>query len=477
MQNWQKQYLELKTQIDKTENLLDKVIEENNDLKLKLSTLKSEHEKLSIENKKLSEENIKLKERLGLNSKTSSIPSSKELYKIKKDNPKKSDKKQGAQIGHKPNLRQEMSADEVIEIRIRDTECECGGEIGLLSKPYVHQKIDIPKIKAHVKEYHLQKGRCKSCGKRKAASLPDGVTKDLFGPNIKSVIGSLGGFYKNSKRDVASILRDIFNLEISVGSISNNEARISNKCLASYEDIELELSYSKLLHIDETSHYNKGAMGWCWLFASEVASLIKLESSRGKKVLSNSVFGPDDQIIITDRYAAYNYFNRDNRQVCWSHLLRDFERFAHSTYADVKYLGEHLSYITRELFGIKKAHAEGKLSAIRFLRRARVLRKRMRYYLKTMSQKSGVLQATGMARNILKSEDMMWRFLDDPNNIPLTNNHAEQQIRHYVTYRKNSYFTQSNRGKEFLERIISLYLTWKKRGENPVKNLQNLISA
>ena len=145
MQNWQKQYLELKTQIDKTENLLDKVIEENNDLKLKLSTLKSEHEKLSIENKKLSEENIKLKERLGLNSKTSSIPSSKELYKIKKDNPKKSDKKQGAQIGHKPNLRQEMSA------------------------------------------------------------------------------------------------------EISVGSISNNEARIRNKCLASYEDIELELSYSKLL--------------------------------------------------------------------------------------------------------------------------------------------------------------------------------------------------------------------------------------
>lgn len=41
------------------------------------------------------------------------------------------------------------------------------------------------------------------------------------------------------------------------------------------------------------------------------------------------------------------------------------------------------------------------------------------------------------------SQDMMWKFLEDPKNIPLTNNHAERQIRHYVVYRKNSYFTQS----------------------------------
>lgn len=366
MQDWKSQYLELKTQVEKTENLLDKLITENTYLKSELSALKSE-------NAKLSTENIKLKERLGLNSKTSSIPSSKELYKIKKDTRKKSDKKQGAQDGHKPNFRKILPVNEVIKIEIQDTKCECGGEIGLHSKPYIHQKIDIPEIKPHVKEYHLQKGRCRSCGKRRSASLPSGVTNDLFGPRTKSVIGSLTGFYKSSKRDVSNILRDVFNLEISVGSISNNEARISNKCLASYEDIELELSYSKLLHIDETSHYNKGKLGWCWLFASEFASLIKLESTRGMKVLANSVFGPNDQIIVTDRYAAYNYFNSDNRQVCWSHLSRDFERFAHSSYAEVKYLGEYLSGITSELFALKKAHSEGLLSVIRFLRRARIL--------------------------------------------------------------------------------------------------------
>ncbi|MGL5029107.1 MAG: IS66 family transposase, partial [Wolbachia pipientis] len=58
----------------------------------------------------------------------------------------------------------------------------------------------------------------------------------------------------------------------------------------------------------------------------------------------------------------------------------------------------------------------------------------------------------------------------------LTNNHAEQQIRHYVIYRKNSYFTQSQRGNTFLERIISLYLTWKQMDLNPFQNLLSIVS-
>jgi transposase len=41
--------------------------------------------------------------------------------------------------------------------------------------------------------------------------------------------------------------------------------------------------------MDETSHYNKGKLGWCWGFFSEDGSLIKLEKTRGKKVLENSV--------------------------------------------------------------------------------------------------------------------------------------------------------------------------------------------
>ena len=130
-----------------------------------------------------------------------------------------------------------------------------------------------------------------------------------------------------------------------------------------------------------------------------------------------------------------------------------------------------------EIFTLKKALLDERIDVLRFLRRARKLRKRTWYYLKNITCLEDAQHAARVAQNIMKSENMMWKFLDDPRKIPLTNNHAEQQIRHYVTYRKNSYFTQSERGDRFLERIISLYLTWKKRSQNPVKNLQNLLIA
>ncbi len=101
-----------------------------------------EVENLKAENKALRIENAELKERLGLNSKNSSLPSSKELYKIKKDKPK-SDRNVGGQVGHKGSFRAKMDADEVIKVKLSST-CECGGEIAICKGPYIHQKVDLP---------------------------------------------------------------------------------------------------------------------------------------------------------------------------------------------------------------------------------------------------------------------------------------------------------------------------------------------
>lgn len=129
-----------------------------------------------------------------------------------------------------------------------------------------------------------------------------------------------------------------------------------------------------------------------------------------------------------------------------------------------------------ELFTLKKALQRNEIDILMFTRRVRKLRKRTRYYLKKISNLPEAIGASRVAKNIIKSEPMMWKFLDDPENIPLTNNHAEQQIRHFVIYRKVSYFTQSERGKRFLERIISLYLTWRYRNLNPFQNLLSIVS-
>lgn len=218
------------------------------------------------------------------------------------------------------------------------------------------------------------------------------------------------------------------------------------------------------MHINETSHCNKSILGWCWMFTSNTASLVKLTGSRGMKVLQNSKFCNRNKLVVTDRYAAYNYFTDENRRICWAHLSRDFERLAHSWNTEVKVLGCYLRDVAAELFALKKALLKSEIDILRFTRRARRLRKRTRYYLREIFCLPEAIRASRAAKNILKCERMMWKFLDDPESIPLTNNHAERQIRHYVVYRKNSYFTQSERENTFLEQIISLYLTWKQKG-------------
>ena len=112
-----------------------------------------------------------------------------------------------------------------------------------------------------------------------------------------------------------------------------------------------------------------------------------------------------------------------------------------------------------------------------FKRLAQKLRRRCWHYLQKITLLPNAESAVRKAETIIKSEDMMWRFLYDPYNIPLTNNHAEQQIRHYVIYRKTSFFTQSDRGNRFLERLMSLFLTCRKREQNPFSELSPLIAA
>jgi transposase len=120
------------------------------------------------------------------------------------------------------------------------------------------------------------------------------------------------------------------NSYISLGLISATAKRVNKQLAASYEDLKKKITSSPYLHIDETGHKSKGKRGCGWIFTNREASLLKLTNSRASKVLE-SVLGKYQRQVISDRYGAYNYFEAEKRQICWSHIKRDFERFAHSS--------------------------------------------------------------------------------------------------------------------------------------------------
>lgn len=443
------------------------------DLKNQIGYLEQRIKYLEQENSTLRQENERLKERLGLNSQNSSLPPSRDLYQAKRKNRQKSPRNPGGQPGHKPQGYQLKTPDEVIDVFPHY--CSCGHKLKISDHFRVEQKIEIPPINPYVTEYRLHEGYCSICRKKRTASLPEGVRTDLLGDHAKTIVSALSGFFHNSKRDVQQILQDIFHLPISLGLVSMSEKRVSQKLTPFYKELRDTVEDSSYLHIDETGHKSQGKRGWGWIFTNREVSLLKLTTSRGKKVLQSILPAGYEGWVISDRYGAYRYFDEEKRQICWSHLKRDFQRFAHSQHPSLACQGEILGQITNQVFALERAFKTKGIDSLFFRRRIRKLKKRMIYTLKGILQVPDVPHAHRVAQNLIKCFDMMWRFIDHPE-IELTNNLAERQIRKYVVYRKKSLFTWSQRGNEFVERIMSLFLTCRLQKQNSFLKLSDLIA-
>ena len=409
-----------------------------------------------------------LKDKLNINSSNSGLPTSKEIYKKEKEKRQKSNKKAGGQKGHKFSGYQFKNPDKKLSITVKEEKCKCGSDLSLegYSK---HQKIDIPPIKPIITEYLLEKKCCTKCSRKYKAKLPD---YKLLSPRVESIISSLSGFYNISKRDIQSMLKHMFNLDISLGLISESESRVSSKLKPAYDKLHDEIEEQNFIHVDETSHNNQGKRFWCWLMASTNLTLIKIANSRGKKVISNLL--PDYAgNIISDRYAVYNHFDESKRQVCLAHLYRDFKRFAHSSNSHVSEVGYKLLETMDRSFALYHGYKSGKIDILYMRRKIKKVKHKIYYFLRDIKYSSESESAMRVANNILKSFDMMWLFVDNED-IPPTNNFAERQIKHHVKYRKNSYHTWSDRGDRFLERIKSIYATSKLRQQNPFDALLKL---
>ena len=146
-------------------------------------------------------------------------------------------------------------------------------------------------------------------------------------------------------------------------------------------------------------------MGVCKRFND----LNKVGAIKGAKVLHDMLPQYDGKVV-SDRYSSYSYFAEEKRQVCWSHLLRDFERFAQSRDPDLSFIGKELYCTGTEMLSLHRSWKEKKIEQLFFLRRCRILRKRLLYWLKKPYGLPGLEQAKRVSRNIMKVEKMMWLF-------------------------------------------------------------------
>ena len=64
---------------------------------------------------------------------------------------------------------------------------------------------------------------------------------------------------------------------------------------------------------------------WLWGAVTSWVTVFVVRMSRGGEVARELLGERFGGILVTDRYSAYNWYPVRWRQLCWAHLLRDFE--------------------------------------------------------------------------------------------------------------------------------------------------------
>jgi transposase len=440
----------------------------------KLDDLSKRIEPLETESKQLRLENTRLKERLNSNSSNSSLPSSKNLKK-KKNNRQSSGKPSGGQPGHKGHYRELLPSDQIDLIKscLLPENCLCGGEIKSSGDFMRHQVYELPILKLQVTEYQLQKGCCKDCGQKHIAFLPEGISWGITGPRLTGFMSDLVTRYGLSRREQRSFLEEHFQFHISLGTVFNKQKIVNAAMEVPVAELLPIIKMSGCVHADETGHNRDGKNQWMWGFISQRAAFFSIQASRGKKVL-RSLMGDFKNILVSDRYAAYNIFDSGQRQVCWAHLKRDFTKLSEKDDRIIGQIGKNLLKCESHLFKIWHEFKLEKISRDELLRQANPIRQRVGELLEQGTYTDPAFRAIRFCKNLLENFDALWTFLEHDNVEP-TNNHAERSLRPSVIWRKKYFCTRSDYGTEYVARSASLNVTSKLQKKSPFNFLCTLL--
>jgi transposase len=431
-------------------------------------------------NAQLTKRVAELEARLNQNSTNSSKPPSSDPPGAPRKATTPTGRKPGGQPGHKHHKRELIPAEQVTSVvelipeRCRGCKAPLAGTDG---DPERHQTVEVPPITPVITEYRCHALTCK-CGVTTRADLPDEAAH-VFGERLTAVIGLLSGKYRLSKRLVQSALSDLLGVDLALGTVSNRDMEVSASLAAPMVEAEQAVRETDGAHMDETGWYEGKADGrskraWLWVVVTACITVFRISRSRGSEVAKAMLGEGYTGFLTTDRWCGYNWFDLTLRQLCWSHLTRDWQSFIDRGGESAR-IGLLLMADRNRMFRWWRRVRDGTMDRAGFERRMKRVRRRVGRLLRD-AEVCPDAKTAGMAKEILKLESGMWTFVDVPGLEP-TNNIAERTIRHGVMYRKTSFGTQSPEGSRFVERVLTTVATLKQQNRNVLEFLTEAVRA
>jgi transposase len=332
----------------------------------------------------------------------------------------------------------------------------------------------LPEVTAHVTEYQGHYRTCPCCGTLTHAPVPADLKAHSVGPRLAAALAYLAGTHHVSKRGLEEIAADVFDVPLSLGTVSHLEAQMSAALAAPHAEALEAVRQAEAKHVDETGWKQAGQKRWLWLAATSTVAAFLICAGRGftalKALLGTGVIG----FLTSDRWAVYDKWPLWRRQVCWAHLKRDFQKLVDRG-GPAAPLGEALLRVERRVFEewhrfrggafgrrALQNHLDGPARAFeRVLRRGR---------------RCADAKAAAFCENLLELLPGVWRFVVT-DGIEPTNNHAERLLRRGVLWRKNAFGCHSARGCRFVERVLTAVQTLRLQGRPVLRYLHQALVA
>jgi transposase len=428
-------------------------------LEARLTAFEAQEARLAV----LQEQVRTLEERRHQNSRHSSRPPSSDPPQSQRRKRPRSGRRRGGQPGHRGQTRTLIPVEEVHEgVPIKAEQCAgCHAPLwGDDPQPFRHQVIEIPPIEPVVSEYQWHQLVCPACGETTRAPWPPGVPSGTYGPRVHATVALFSGSYRMSKRTLVQAMADLFRVPMSVGTVSQSEKTTTEVLASPVEEARAYVPEQPVAHLDETSWREAGKRAWLWVAVTSWVTVFVVRVSRGGRVARELLGETFRGIRVTDRYSGYNWYPVRWRQLCWSHLLRDFEAIR-GRGGSSEAIGEALLEQVHQMFSWWHRVRDGTLKRSTFRSYMTPLRREVERLLEAGSQ-CGVAKTEGTCREILKRRQALWTFVQVEGVEP-TNNSAERAVRPGVQWRKGSFGTQSQDGSRFVESMMTVVATLKQQ--------------
>ena len=392
-------------------------------------------------------------------------------------------RKAGGQPGHRGagrELRPEDQVDEIVD-HYPDACGGCGREFAAgQRRPRRrfgrHQVAELPPISVIWTEHRTHQLRCRHCLVRTSARLPEEISGSAFGQRLQAAVVTLTARHRVPRRGICELARDLFGVTLSTGSVDAICQRASEALAGPHLQLQDWVLDQGAVHVDETGWRTRGEGRALWTATTPGAAVFVIAEHCNREQFNALVGSSYPGIVISDRWNGYSHLDPNQRQVCWSHLKRDFRRHADGL-AEQKTFGENGVPLADQVFKAWRSYQHEHHDRHRLQAEIEPIKTELQQLLKAASPKSQRNRwHRQFANNLLKVWPALWTFTTIDGVEP-TNNPAERALRGPVIHRKLSLGTQSKTGERFAERALSAATTCRMQRRSLFTYLSELLTA